>query len=299
MAEQHAERTSRFPDGFRILQGKQEYITYPDRSSVRIWPSNTSAHFDSHMHTAIEIILPDRGYSVYQLPDGIYRVGPGEVLIIPAGVVHSLTEGDDILRHLFLFEPEPLTALRDLGVMSEVMTRPIYLNSDKGLQQKASDLLHEVMDIYNSREPLWNTLCYASLMKLFACLGERYIQNHTAQTSPTRRADAAIMNSALSYIDEHFREEISLDSTAAFAGFSRYYFSRLFKQFCGMSFPEYLTQKRVKAATGLLIGTDKPMHVVAREAGFGSVATFNRVFQRCKSCTPTQFRAIYGNVQLL
>ena len=30
---------SRFPDGFRILQGKQEYVTYIDHSSVRVWYS--------------------------------------------------------------------------------------------------------------------------------------------------------------------------------------------------------------------------------------------------------------------
>ena len=44
----------------------------------------------------------------------------------------------------------------------------------------------------------------------------------------------------------------------------------------------------------LLIRTDKPMKDVATESGFGSVATFNRVFREKKGCTPTQYRAIYG-----
>ena len=61
-----------------------------------------------------------------------------------------------------------------------------------------------------------------------------------------------------------------------------------------MSFPEYLTQKRLKAATSLLVSTSKSMQDIAQEAGFGSVATFNRVFRKSKNCTPTQFRAIYG-----
>jgi AraC-like DNA-binding protein len=45
----------------------------------------------------------------------------------------------------------------------------------------------------------------------------------------------------------------------------------------------------------LLIRTDKPMNQVAQESGFGSVATFNRAFRDYKSCTPTQYRAIYGS----
>jgi AraC-like DNA-binding protein len=44
----------------------------------------------------------------------------------------------------------------------------------------------------------------------------------------------------------------------------------------------------------LLIRTNTPMREVAMESGFGSVATFNRVFREKKGCTPTQYRAIYG-----
>ena len=36
------------------------------------------------------------------------------------------------------------------------------------------------------------------------------------------------------------------------------------------------------------------MMSVSEAAGFYSTATFNRVFRQNKNCTPTQFRAIYG-----
>ena len=70
----HSEGRNKFPDGFRILQGKQEYITYLDHSSIRIWPSETAAHFDQHTHSAIEIIMPQQGASVYHMLDAVYRV---------------------------------------------------------------------------------------------------------------------------------------------------------------------------------------------------------------------------------
>jgi transcriptional regulator GlxA family with amidase domain len=44
----------------------------------------------------------------------------------------------------------------------------------------------------------------------------------------------------------------------------------------------------------LLIRSNCSMREVAIESGFGSVATFNRVFREKKGCTPTQYRAIYG-----
>ena len=54
---EHASR-SRFPDGFRIMQGKQEYVTYIEHSSLRIWYSETPWHFEAHCHSAVEIIMP-------------------------------------------------------------------------------------------------------------------------------------------------------------------------------------------------------------------------------------------------
>ena len=33
-------REKRYEDGFRVMQGKREYVTYPDDSSLRIWYSD-------------------------------------------------------------------------------------------------------------------------------------------------------------------------------------------------------------------------------------------------------------------
>ena len=100
MEKQRAREAVSFDDGFRILQGRQEFITYTEHSSIRVWPSDTANHFDSHQHSAVEVILPDRGVSVYELPEETYRVKPGEILFVPPNCQHSLTEGGDTLRYL-------------------------------------------------------------------------------------------------------------------------------------------------------------------------------------------------------
>ena len=89
-------------------------------------------------------------------------------------------------------------------------------------------------------------------------------------------------------------KELSLEEVASFAGSSKYYFSRVFKEFAGISYSDYLTVKRLNASANLLIHTDLPIREVARDSGFGSVGTFNRIFREHKHCTPTQFRTIYG-----
>ena len=290
-----AAEQQRFPDGFRILQGKQEYITYMEHSSIRIWPSNVATHYDHHMHSAVEIILPDRGVSAYYLQDDAYQVHAGEVLIIPSGCLHALTESPDTMRNLMLFEPNPIMSLRDMPSMNAVLQKPIYLHGDTELQRQVRALLTQTVECYLQREPMWNTQCYSFLLQMYALLGRQYLLATAPQQFVEKRSiDPAIMNSAMTYINEHYMDDICLEDVALFAGFSKYYFSRMFKLFSGIPFSEYLTTKRLNVASDLLVRTNQPIREIALSSGFGSTATFNRVFREYKNCTPSQFRAIYS-----
>ncbi len=294
MAKHTEETKSRFPDGFRILQGRQEYITYMEHSSVRVWASDVSAHYDNHCHSAIEIIIPNRGTAVYQLQDEVFRVQPGEILILPSGCMHSLTEPPETQRFLVLFEPTPLLNLRDIPAINVMMQQPIYLRADSELQSGVRQLLDQLVDCYFRKEPLWNMECYSYLLQMYAHLGRQYLQTAEPQYPSHHSIDPAIMNSAITYINEHYMDEMSLEDAALFAGFSKYYFSRMFKQFSGISFSEYLTRKRLTVATDLLVRTNQSIREIALASGFGSMATFNRIFRAQKNCTPSQYRAIYS-----
>jgi AraC-like DNA-binding protein len=100
-------------------------------------------------------------------------------------------------------------------------------------------------------------------------------------------------NAIFEYIGNNYTEDISLDTIADVAGFSKFHFSRLFKQFTDISFYDYLNQRRVKEAEKLLLDPHLTITEVAMRAGFSSIATFNRVFKNFKECTPTEFKNLY------
>ena len=142
---------------------------------------------------------------------------------------------------------------------------------------------------------MWNTVCYSCILRVYATLGQRYLSGVRLRNADgTRNVDSEVITAAMTYINNHYREDLCLEDVAKFSGFSRYYFSRSFKKQTGYSFKDYLCQKRLQVAMDMLIRTNRPMRDVAMESGFGSVATFNRVFRENKGCTPTQYRAIYG-----
>ena len=286
---------SRFPDGFRYLRGEQEYVTYRQDSTLRVWYADTPWHYDPHWHSAVEIILVLEGTVTYIVRDTVYEVRKGEVLIVPPESLHELSMGEDSRRYLYLFEPEPIQNMRDINGLSEHFQRPFHLRDGSDAHVRIRELLLKIQGVYEKREQMWNALCYSYFLRIYTVLGQRYLSGVRSRTRIERSVDSEVVNAAMTYINSHYMEDLSLEDVSGFAGFSRYYFSRSFKKHTGRSFKDYLIQKRLQVAMDLLIQTNMQMKDVAQESGFGSVATFNRVFRENKGCTPTQYRAIYGS----
>ena len=287
---------SRFPDGFRILKGQQEYVTYIEHSSLRVWYSDVPYQYESHYHSAVEIIMPIRGEVLYTVADFSYRVQADEVLIIPPNWEHGLTMQEGSARYLLLFEPDNIFGMRDMKLIEGLLKIPIYLTDQPEAQEAIRALLLQVVACYDKKEFLWNSICYSYLLQMYARLGQynmaRALYRYDVQS---RRTDPELMESARLYIDQNYMKDITLEDISAFTGFSKCYFSRVFKQQFGIAFSDYLRQKRVSMAAELLIHSRQPIQKIAASVGFGSIATFNRVFRDAKKCTPSGFREIYGS----
>ena len=294
MANEAPER-SRFPDGFRIMQGRREYVTYIEHSSLRIWYDDQPYRFERHFHSAVEIIVPVQGEVIYELTDRTYHVQKGEVLIVPPDCIHTMWMNEGSTRHLLLFEPDLIFGMRDMLFVEPVLKTPVYLSGQTELQQEVRQILLQVVACYAQKEPLWNSMCYAQLLQMYARLGQHFMEQGYVYRPEDPNMDTEIIESARLYIDQHYMDDIGLDDVAAFSGFSKYYFSRVFKQKLGVSLSDYLRTKRLSVAEDMLIHTQKPMHEVADASGFGSIATFNRVFKEVKHITPTKYREIYGD----
>ena len=288
-------RAARYEDGFRVMQGRREFVTYLDNSSLRVWYSTIPWKYETHEHSAMEICLTLEGAVEYTVNGKNYLVRQGEVLIIPSDTPHALSMGENSSRYLYLFEPESILGMRDIKAMQQQFNRTFYLHDGSDAHTRIREMLLKVQNTYETGSMMWNTACYGYLLRIYAVLGQSYLINAwTRDREASRSVDSEVITAAMEYINTHYREGLTLDDVATFAGFSRYYFSRSFKQQTGYSFKDYLCQKRLQVAMDLLIRSDHPMREVAAESGFGSVATFNRVFRDKKGCTPTQYRAIYG-----
>ncbi len=92
------------------------------------------------------------------------------------------------------------------------------------------------------------------------------------------------------YIDNNIVGDISLESAAEAAGLSTSYFSKIFKEYTGFNFIDYITRKRILIAKRLLTITNNRIKDISIDVGFQDAAYFSRLFKKSTGFTPADFR---------
>lgn len=95
---------------------------------------------------------------------------------------------------------------------------------------------------------------------------------------------------ALSYIEEHYREDINLDDIARYVCVSKTYFSSMFKKETGENFSLYLLDFRLEKACELLRQSEEKIYNIAYDVGFQSHNYFNNIFKERYGMTPKEYR---------
>lgn len=99
-----------------------------------------------------------------------------------------------------------------------------------------------------------------------------------------------LMERILAYIDSNYQKEVTRTELANVVYISPDYLSRLFKKETGKSLTQYITHKRIDAASELLLSTHLPVNSIAMQVGFSSFAYFSKVFRDMQGMTPMEYR---------
>ena len=92
------------------------------------------------------------------------------------------------------------------------------------------------------------------------------------------------------YIQEHYREALSLDLLAEKAFRTPHYLSSIFIQEKGVGINKYIKNVRMEKARELLMGTNMKISEICEQVGYGSVSYFCRSFRNEYGVTPEQYR---------
>lgn len=163
-----------------------------------------------------------------------------------------------------------------------------HLNNVFSMPENCSALrkLQAMLQIFQEgaivREPLMSKYLTDILTDFLLC----------APSAENARNYAGIAEETISYISEHFQEDITVDHLAARAGLSQYHFIRTFKKETGFTPHEYLINTRIATARYLLKNSRLPVKEICFAAGFSSESVFCSAFKKHQGMTPVQYRGL-------
>ncbi len=97
------------------------------------------------------------------------------------------------------------------------------------------------------------------------------------------------LNNILAYIDNHIRQKIALEKLAGIAGYSPFYFSRLFSERMGISVTSYIRTRKLQFSLMDLLAGNKVIDV-AMQYSFESHEGFTRSFTKLFGSAPKTVR---------
>ncbi len=105
------------------------------------------------------------------------------------------------------------------------------------------------------------------------------------------RSHTNMAEEIMTYINEHFTENITVEELAAKAGLSPCHFIRIFRKEAGFTPHEYLIHTRLSTARYLLKNSDRAVKDICFRSGFSSESVFCSSFKKHFGMTPAQYRA--------
>lgn len=299
----------------KYLDGMHETPDYRENTHLILYKNNYSESYPPHWHFPIEFLMPISNSYTVVVDDMEYVVKPNEILYIGSGVIHSTIAPASGERYFFQIDVSRLKSIAGINNILSFIGPVSHFTSENypDIHATLVELFKDICEEYyaddelvnpatsNSRTSLFSnsTLCepiiYGKLLTMLTVIGRSYLANVDSETTSDIKKKEYIdkFMSICKYIDEHFAEDLNLDDIAKMAGFSKFHFSRLFKQFANVSFYKYVNQQRISYAEQLLANPDISVTQVAIQSGFSSSSSFIRMFKQFKNCTPTDFRTIH------
>lgn len=254
-------------------------IPNPKRLFIRTYGQQPKGH--SHSHP--QITIPLTGTINMIMNNEVLNVHYGEAVVIPNHTFHQF-KAQENFRFLVINLPETfnLNRLLQNNVKSnnDNYQTDGYQNSDLHFYLDEKILLF-IQFIEKQLTTAGNTTIEALMLELFTeliCCIDR--PNHP---------DPRIIK-VINKINQDIAAPHCIASLADTACLSPSQFKVVFKQQLGCLPNDYITQRRMQKALGLILNTDLPLTIIAEQCGYRSVPAFIRRFRTTYNQTPNKMR---------
>ena len=247
----------------------------------------------SHWHNSIEIIFVLQGKLEVHVNQTKYQLGEGDILLINRCHVHEVIGLDMNMIATFLipaaFLKEKLANANEIGF--DCYSGAVGKERRQGLERIRYYLADMVKLKYKNDEGYELDL-HIRMLEVFSILMKQFRLDSPEGAMNEKYMDRMLR--IITYIDEHYKEPVTLQTIAAREYLSVPYLSKFFGENIGMNFQSYLTSIRLKhTVEELLHNGETSIADIALQHGFPNAKSFYAAFKSRYSMTPNEYRKFF------
>lgn len=274
-----------------------------------IYKGTLSPSFPSiaaHWHEEIEVIIVLDGSCDYRINLDTFVINKGDILIIDSQSLHSLTyiPNQNMTWASFVFNINMLKSSNTDGVLLKYIAPllnhehklPIIIKDNISCYSKIFNVIENIIYCYYEKDIAYELELKSLLFKFFSLLYKNdLIEKHQDKNSLTINTTDKI-KLILNYINDHYSEDISINTLAELCEYSQYHFMRFFKKHIGLTCIQYINNLRLEKSSILLTSTNNTIMDISLEVGFDNLSYFNKLFKRKYNLTPKEFRTVNSTI---
>ena len=257
-------------------------LKFPDgtRFTLNITTNFGEVMHSHHYHDFYEIYFMMSGNCNYFIDDKVYEVMPGDVVLIPSGVIHRTNYLSAEHTRVLIECSEnmvPETVKNSLSSML-YLYRNMPINKEFSNLYKKLDMEMNYPDVYSCE------IIHNIVSMIF------YTLARTKSVTKESRKKNNMIEDVVSYVKDNFSLPINLSQVAKDHFISQEHLSRTFKKHTGFGFNEYLTLVRLQHAEQLLKSDPKmSISAIAYSCGFNDSNYFSDKFKKVYGTSPLKY----------
>lgn len=259
-------------------------------SIVRDYAYSTEQY---HHHPGYEIYFLNQGVREFVCAGKVFALHEGEVFLARPDVLHYAygevpheKYGVEFTEKYISHYLTPASRAEYLAVFEQ---NHIILNEAEAAEFRR--VYRDALESFRAK-PREESLCFMGVLLLLGILKKAVHRQTDVQNSPEQLLPEAPENlrTVLAYIRAHYARIHSLEEIAGECYVNKFYLSRSFKRYMGMTVMEYIHMLRLEQACELLVKTDLGIGEIAENCGYVNKSHFSTLFKRNMGAAPLRFR---------
>ena len=155
---------------------------------------------------------------------------------------------------------------------------------------KLCGYLKDLTILYFEQKSSYPLASSALVLQIMAGLVDNFSQKLSQDMEVSSVDNLARMEQIFQYVEEHYKEPISLQDAADMLGLNKEYFCRFFKYNTSMTFLQYVNQVRLNHIYHDLLHTEGSVQEIMERHGMYNTKVFYRMFKETYHCTPREMK---------